>query len=250
MTPRVRPTRRPGFTLIELLVVIAIVAVLIGLLMPAVQKVRESAARAQCLNNLKQIGLAVHNYESANMRVPKGGMTIDGPGAFVTLAPFAEYDRHPAGWNAAPRVLVCPARGMGTLDYAINGGPETTPYPYAGGWGDGRAGTIRPSWLPAPRLTDYANGTSQTVIVGEKRVNRATLDRPQAQNDQGWTAGWDHDAVRWTTTPAGPDWSDTTDGWFWRDAYKPEGRGFGGSHPGGWCRVMADGSAGYVSYTE
>lgn len=85
------PSKRAGFTLIELLVVIAIIAVLIALLLPAVQQAREAARRSQCKNNMKQLGLALHNYHDVYNKFPMGGLALGSGGAFSPQARLLPY---------------------------------------------------------------------------------------------------------------------------------------------------------------
>jgi prepilin-type N-terminal cleavage/methylation domain-containing protein/prepilin-type processing-associated H-X9-DG protein len=198
--------RRTGFTLVELLVVIAIIGVLISLLLPAVQKVREAANRMKCTNNLKQLALGTHNYHDTRGQFPGGDYLFhvaampptQGYTLFVSLLPFIEQDNVYNEWNftnprlngqstTAPAatvlsVLVCPSdvfaqnpypapKPPGTYwaitSYGGNAGSQA--YPVASG--DGIFFAVGPASVPLRkplRIVDVYDGLSNTLFFGER----------------------------------------------------------------------------------
>jgi prepilin-type N-terminal cleavage/methylation domain-containing protein/prepilin-type processing-associated H-X9-DG protein len=166
-------SKRCGFTLIELLVVIAIIAILIGMLLPAVQKVREAAARSKCLNNMKQIGIALHHFHDANNVFPASGWTQAGPG-------------NPAGKFVGWRALTLPYIEQENLQKL---------YDFNSNWWEGTNPTAAAVPVKVYQCPGVGQRTEVTSAVAKPPRPAMTFANPIAPTDYEALMGVQHGSI-------------------------------------------------------
>jgi prepilin-type N-terminal cleavage/methylation domain-containing protein/prepilin-type processing-associated H-X9-DG protein len=266
--------RRQAFTLIELLVVIAIIAVLIGLLLPAVQKVREAASRSQCGNNLKQLGLAMHNYADVNKLFPNEPSN-HAASFYTMILPYVEqealYRDVLAGGAPQPvKLFLCPSRRGPQAgpkdDYAastqlhFNRPPLNNPTyrSILGGQltGDGQFGGV------GLAVVTGGSGTSNTLLLAHKAMRPLYYVIPADptagaaahdafDGDTSWSATRNPDNLVFRehhrATDNGGGGSSHGKGYS-RDDNDIDSNHFGGPHPGASPVLWADGSVRSYSY--